>query len=318
MADSSFYFKHYGINSADMAFEHFKASLQNYYDADFYVGWDKIYKRIEHYRPELFLLSSLCGVRDKQQAIRRLLADYPKVIAVLPLLMACRESVQLMEEEGEAHVTCYDFPSTLRRLTEAEIEHYVRFLSSSRVLELLEHIKSVPDYVTGVEVGMDTNGRKNRGGKCGVKAIEPFIEEALRNLPFMRSKAEATYDFLASQRCVLPELYRNERWDWAFWANDEPRRFAVMEVNHYGSGGSKLKPIAREYIGRQKVLEEAGVGFIWVTDGRGWLKSHHALREAFDSIKHLVNIRLAKDGQLEWALSRLLSADIKRQEEHAA
>src|SRR5438067_4076154 len=102
MADPSFYLAQYGINSADAAFEHFKATLQNYYDADFYVGWNKIYKRIEDLRPELFLLSSLCGIENKQEAARRLLADYPKVIAVLPILMACRRTVQLMDEQNKA------------------------------------------------------------------------------------------------------------------------------------------------------------------------------------------------------------------------
>lgn len=264
------------------------------------------------------MLSSLCGARDKRQAARQLLADYPKVITVLPLLMACRETVQLMEEQGETRVTSYDFPNNLQKLSDAEIEHYIHFLCTSRILELLEHIKSIPDYVTGVEVGMDTNGRKNRGGECGVKAIRPYVEEALVKLPFLRAKEEATFDFLAAQCCALPEGFRNERWDWAFWTEDKSRRFVVMEVNHYGSGSSKLKAIARDYTGRQKTLEAAGVGFIWVTDGRGWLKSHRALREAFDAIKHLINIRLAKDGQLEWALHQQFRLVGKRQEEHAA
>ncbi len=223
-----------------------------------------------------------------------------------------------MDEQSEVRVINYDFPENLRELSNAEIEHYIHFLCSSRVIELLDHIKSVPDYVTGVEVGMDTNGRKNRGGKCGVKAIQPFVDEALAKLSFLQSKSEATFDFLATQGCVLPEIFRSERWDWAFWTKDKPRRIAVMEVNHYGGGGSKLKSIARDYIGRYKVLEDAGIGFVWVTDGYGWLTARPALREAFDTIKHLINIRQAKDGQLEWALRRLLSVARKSREEHAA
>src|SRR5438067_13789242 len=138
MADPSFYLAQYGINSADAAFDYFKATLQNYYDANFYVGWDKIYKRLEGFRPELFLLSSLCGIEDKQEAARRLLADYPKVVAVLPLLMGCRKTVQLMEEQSEASVTTYNFPKNPQKLSDAEIEHYIHFLCSSRLLELLD------------------------------------------------------------------------------------------------------------------------------------------------------------------------------------
>jgi type II restriction enzyme len=318
VVDLSFYKLRYGIAAADAAFEKFVGTLQSYFDADYYVGWDKIYEKIERHRPELYLLSSLCSAQNKKKAARDLLIDYPKVIMVLPLLMACRKSVQLMDRQGESHVTSYEFPKKARQLSRDEIEHYARFLCESRILELLEHIKSVPDYVTGVEVGMDTNGRKNRGGECGVKAIQPHVSEALKKFPAVQSKAEATFDFLASQRCCLPEEFRYERWDWAFWTKDEPRRLTVMEVNHFGSGGSKLKAIAREYIGRQKALSAAGVGFIWVTDGMGWLKSRHVLREAFDAVGYLVNVRLAGDGQLEWALRRQLCADVKGQQEHAA
>lgn len=249
---------------------------------------------------------------------RRILTDYPKVITVLPLLMACRKSVQLLNERDEARVISYDFPKRPKRLSADEVEHYVRFLCDSRILELLERIESVPDYVTGVEVGMDTNGRKNRGGDCGVKAIRPFVEEVLQGLPFVESKSEATFEFLTSRGCALPESFMSERWDWAFWTKDNPRRLALMEVNHYGSGGSKLKPIAREYIGRHKVLAAAGLGFIWVTDGLGWLRSKPPLREAFDAVQYLVNVNLARDGQLEWALRRILSSGVKGQKEYAA
>jgi len=249
---------------------------------------------------------------------RRVLTDYPKVITALPLLMACRNSVQLIDEESDSQVLTYSFPKHPKRLTEEEIEYYVRFLCDSRILTLLERIESVPDYVTGVEVGMDTNGRKNRGGECGVKAIRPFIEDSLKKFPFLQSKEEATFDFLASQGCILPEAFRSERWDWAFWVKDDPQRFVVMEVNHYGGGGSKLKAIARDYTTRHKTLANAGIGFIWVTDGLGWRKSKNALRDAFGTITYLVNVRLAKDGMLEWALRRQLLTGIKGQKEFAA
>src|SRR2546423_9243423 len=233
MADLSFYKLRYGIVSADAAFDKFIGTLQNYFDADYYVGWNKIFQRIEERRPELHLLSSVCSAQDKRKMARRVLTDYPKVVEVLPLLMACRKSVQLLDEKAEGQILTYNFPKRSKRLTEEEVEYYVRFLCDSRILTLLERIESVPDYVTGVEVGMDTNGRKNRGGDCGVKAIRPSIEEALKRFPCLRSREEATFNFLSSQGCVLPESFRDMRWDWSFWVKDDPQRLVVMEVNHY-------------------------------------------------------------------------------------
>jgi type II restriction enzyme len=308
----------YKIDSTDAAFEKFIGTLQNYFDADYYVDWNKIFKRVEAYRPELHLLSSLCGAPDKQKIARRVLTDYPKVIEVLPLLMACRKSVRLLDEKKEGQILTYEFPKRTTPLTKEEVENYVRFLCDSRILTLLERIKSVPDYVTGVEVGMDTNGRKNRGGKSGVKAIRPFIEESLKTIPFLQSQEEATFSFLQSQGCFLPDAFRDVRWDWAFWLRDAPQRLVVMEVNHYGGSGSKLNTVARDYTERHNSLASAGVGFIWVTDGLGWLKTKNALREAFETIAYIVNISLAKDGLLEWALRRLLLARIKGRKEFAA
>jgi type II restriction enzyme len=318
VVDLSFYQIRYGIGSADAAFDKFIGTLQNYFDADYYVGWDKIFQRIEEHRPELHLLSSLCGAQDKQRMARRVLTDYPKVIEVLPLLMACRKSVQLLDEKTEGEVLSYDFPKRTKRLTEEEVEYYVRFLCDSQIIRLLERIESVPDYVTGVEVGMDTNGRKNRGGDCGVKAIRPFVEESLKAIPFLQWKEEATFSFLKAQGCFLPEAFSGERWDWAFWLKDNPQRLVVMEVNHYGGGGSKLKAIARDYTGRHKSLASAGVGFIWVTDGLGWLKTKKALREAFDVLSYLVNVELAKGGLLQHALRNLILARTKGRKEFAA
>jgi len=302
----------------EAAFEKFVATLQNYYDSTYYVDWEKVHAKVQPYRRELLLLTSLCTEANKEKAARELLRDYPRVIAALPVLMACRNSIEIVENAAEAHVTTYDFKPAGERLTEDEVEHYVEFLTASGLLSLLERIKSVPDYVTGVEVGMDTNARKNRGGHCGMQAIRPFIEAAQQNLPGLEVKFEAGFDFLSTQGFVLPEKFRGIVWDVAFWTRARSPRLTVMEVNHYGTSGGKPSAIAREYTGRQTDLDATDIGFIWVTDGRGWLNMLNPLREAFNGIRHLVNIRLAKDGQLEWALRRLLYDDIRRRKEHAA
>src|SRR5205085_10134460 len=118
-----------------------------------------------------------------------------------------------LDEKAERQILTYNFPKRSKRLTEEEVEHYVRFLCDSRILALLERIESVPDYVTGVEVGMDTNGRKNRGGNCGVKAIRPFVEQSLKAIPFLQSKEEATFNFFTSQDCSIPDAFHDTRWD---------------------------------------------------------------------------------------------------------
>lgn len=311
MADLDFYRSQYGIITPVAAFEHFFGTLQNYYDANFYVDWQKVYTNVKRFKPELLLLSSLCGEKDKKTAAKELLYRFPQIISALPILIGCRGLVQLVENTEEARVVTYDFTSGGLAYTEAEIDYYVEFMLSSNLLTLLEHIQSVPDYVTGVEVGMDTNGRKNRGGDCGIRAIRPFVEHTRQALSGVSVHPEVTYDRLAIEGCVLPRQFQGVRWDWAFWTDKQPRRFAVMEVNHYGSSGSKPAEVARDYLSRQPVLDAAGVGFIWVTDGLGWTKMRNPLREAFTGIHHLVNVKLASEGLLEWAVQQALFPQYK-------
>lgn len=315
MACCDFYRSRYGIVTPDTAFEKFVGTLQTYYDRDYYVDWSTVYANTKRYHRELLLLSSLCKETDKEKAARELLRDYPQIIPALPILIGNRGSVLIMEDPAAARVTTYEFTKPDAHNLDSEVERYTHFLLTSGLIELLNHIGSVPDYVTGVEVGIGTNGRKNRGGECGIRAVNPFIIKAEVALPGMLSKYQASYDFLKQQGCFLPTLLEGVIWDWAFWTGHEPRRFVVAEVNHYGGSGSKPAEVARDYAARQPMLDNANVGFVWLTDGLGWLKMRTPLRMAFDSIHYLINVCLAADGMLEWALRRSLYPETHREEE---
>lgn len=305
MAALSFYRSQFGIETSQAAFEKFVGTLQNYYDASYYVDWLKVQQKVAPFRRELALLSTLCEEKNKEDAARELLRDYPQVLPVLPILIACRGSVQILENAEEARVIVYSFPLKTV-LSEAEVEFYAKFLSLSGVLKLLERLTSLNDYVTGVEVGMDTNARKNRGGQCGVNAILPFVKEACEKLPQVAYAAERNHAQLLELGCCLPEAFLNKRWDLAFWTTTEPRRFVVAEVNHYGVSGSKLNSIAESYAPRENALRSADVGFIWITDGLGWMQTKNSLREAFNELSYVVSIKLASEGLLEHALRKLL------------
>lgn len=311
MADLQFYFSKYGIINAEAAFRKFVGLLQTYYDTAYYVNWQNVYTKAGKFEQELALLSTLCNKPDKQAAATDLLIKYPQVIRALPALIGCRNKVSVMEDVSELRVVTYEFQPLSARFVEAEAERYTHFLLESGLLELLSHINSVPDYVTGVEVGMDSNGRKNRSGKCAIKALNPTILSAQSNIKGLCAKSEANYAFLASKGCHLPHKFKRKTWDWAFWSDAHPRHYAVMEVNHYGGAGSKPTAIVAEYIERQQILEGSGVQFLWVTDGFGWLDMEENLHDAFNSVRHLINIRLAADGYLEWVLRRSLFPDEK-------
>lgn len=303
MAHLEFYAKTFGATSQDAAFRHFVGHLQNYYDANFYVDWAKAITNAGRFETELALLSTLCKKPDRLAAARTLLRRYPQIIPALPILVACRGPVVLVEDLASARVASYDFVAPSAAKLDAAVEHYSLFLVASGILDLLEHITSVRDYVVGVEVGMDTNARKNRGGDCGVRALQPWVDQVLQAVPGVQGEAEVSSDRLRHMGCSLPPSANGLVWDFAFWSRPSPaRRFMVLEVNHYGSSGSKPPAIAREYTARARDLHGAGVGFVWVTDGLGWQSMQNPLREAFGAMDWLVNIKLASKGMLEAAV----------------
>ena len=60
------------------------------------------------------------------------------------------------------------------------IEDYIKFMRESGLFNLLQNhiINNLYDYVLGIEVGLDSNGRKNRGGHLMENLVEKYIIEA--------------------------------------------------------------------------------------------------------------------------------------------
>lgn len=60
------------------------------------------------------------------------------------------------------------------------IEQYKTFMRKTGIFDLMENhiISSLVDYVTGIETGLDSNGRKNRGGHLMENLVESFIRKA--------------------------------------------------------------------------------------------------------------------------------------------
>ena len=310
MADLSYYFAPapHGLElrSEAAAFDAFVASLQTYYDAAYYVDWAKVWANVTRFNREFHLLSSLCDAADIVTATRELLRDYPRVVCALPALLACRGSISILEDAKTAHVETFDF-APKDKLCDAEIERYARFIGESGLLELLANIKSVPDYMTGVEVGCDTNGRKNRSGELAVRALMPHIESVQLKHPEIAFWPERTHSWLAAHGCKLPDEMDGFKWDGAFFS-PASGKWVLMEINHYGTVGSKPAAIVNDYIARERELLSLGVGFLWVTDGWGWLKMGAPLRRAWNELRFLTTIQMARDGLLEHALISMLGA----------
>ena len=56
----------------------------------------------------------------------------------------------------------------------------MKFMRKTGLFDLMENhiVNNLVDYVTGIETGLDSNGRKNRGGHLMENLVEGFLCKA--------------------------------------------------------------------------------------------------------------------------------------------
>lgn len=167
-------------------------------------------------------------------------------------------------------------------------------MKKTGLFELLEKhlINNLVDYVTGVETGLDSNGRKNRGGHLMEDLVESYINKAgfIKNSTYFKEMYihEITDKWGLDLSAISNQGKMEKRFDFVIKTND---MIYAIETNFYSSGGSKLNETARSY--KTLALEAEtinGSTFVWFTDGKGWNSARNNLEETFDVMQHIYNI----------------------------
>ena len=271
----------------------FRNSIADY---GYYVDFKKIYRNIDNIKIELNILNSLIGSKNIESDFEVLIKKYPEVLKCIPLLLAVRTN-EIYAIDGDGEFT-YQF-----RTPNLSIEQYKIFMRKTGLFDLIQNhiINNIIDYVTGVETGLDSNARKNRGGHLMENLVESFIKKS----GFTRDK---TY---------FKEMYIHqivEKWniDLSAISNEgkTEKRFDFViktdsmiygiETNFYSGGGSKLNETARSY--KTLALEADnidGFTFVWFTDGKGWTNARYNLEETFDVMEHIYNIKDMENGIID-------------------
>ena len=269
----------------------FTDSIANY---RYYIDFETIYRNAEIYKIELNMLNSLIGSKNIEKDFRNLVEKYPNVIKCIPTLLAVRQSeIIVLDDDGNK------FEYSFKKMN-YDVEQYIVFMRETGLFELLEKhlINNLYDYVLGVECGLNSNARKNRGGHLMEDAVEKFIQKA-------GFKKGETY----FKEMYLQDIEEKWKLDMSFISNQNQatKRFDFViktykciygiETNFYASGGSKLNETARSY---KMIAEEAkkvvGFEFVWFTDGMGWISARNNLKETFDNMEHIYNIADMKNG----------------------
>ena len=275
----------------------FKSSISNY---SYYADFNKIYKNVDKVKVELNILNSLIGSKTIEEDFKNIMLKYPETLECIPLLLAVRSTEIFVKDEINEYL--FDFKKMVYSM-----DDYVRFMQESGLFDLLQNhiINNLYDYVLGIEVGLDSNGRKNRGGHLMEDLVEKYIKESgfVKDVNYF--KEMYLNDIEKRWNIDLSSLSGNnvstKRFDFVI---KTPKQIYLIETNFYASSGSKLNETARSYeMLAKKAKEIDGITFIWITDGLGWHDAKNNLKETFNELETMYNINDLENGTLKQVLN---------------
>lgn len=265
-------------------------------DYKFYVDFEKVYGNVDKIKVELNILNSLIGSKDIESDFRKLLVDYPQVLKCVPILLAVRgREIYAIDGDGEY---LFNFAKI-----NYSVDEYIMFMRKTGLFTLISErlINNLVDYVTGVEVGLDSNGRKNRGGHLMEDLVEDYLIKAgfKKNVDYYKemylSDVEKKWNLDLST--ISNQGKAKKRFDFVIQKGEI---VYAIETNFYSSQGSKLNETARSY---KAIALEAkdidGFAFVWFTDGQGWHSAKHNLEETFDVLDNMYCIADLENGIVE-------------------
>ena len=177
------------------------------------------------------------------------------------------------------------------------IEHYYTFIEKTGLKDLFCNydIKNLVDYVFGVEVGLNSNARKNRTGTSMENIISYYLSQFCKNNLEFSYIEQATKKRLKEEFNYIIDIDKNSRrFDFALYNKIQDKLY-LIEVNFYSGGGSKLKATAGEYQYLNDFIKSQNIEFIWITDGKGWLTALNPLQETFEKNDYVINLNMLKN-----------------------
>lgn len=139
--------------------EYMKPLKENHFSLRDYVDFLKGATNVEAISIKLNQLNYLIGQEDMAAAVKRLWNENPKVFSVLDVLIAVRakDKREVIDSDGNIHLISDYFNSP---------EQVTEFLDETGLTEVFQNrqIKNLVDYAFGVEVGLASNAKRNRGG----------------------------------------------------------------------------------------------------------------------------------------------------------
>lgn len=261
-------------------FDAFIATLsQTNATLDYFCDFNKAKSNTEKIAIKLNQLNFLIGQSNLKSAVYALFQENPSTFEVLNLLLAVRNAAD------QKTLNAQNQPVPLNAYFNTA-EGVFEFLEKTGLSELLSQktLTNLVDYVFGVEVGLDTHARKNRGGSNMEKWLAQTFKQ--HHIPFQAR---------AQNHCFPTLLGLGEDAKHFDFSIKTPKKTYLIETNFYNSGGSKLNEVARSYsLLSNTINANPDYTFVWITDGLGWLKAKNKLEEAYHQIPYVFSLETLK------------------------
>lgn len=300
------YYSKNNLNTQQEVFNYLISTLKDsIFTWDYFSDFKKSITNVSEINNELSMLNELLGIEKEKidDAFISLLQDYPGVRKALPILIALRvnklnETPIIDDISTLISTNRKDLFSPTIPITPEVANNLLSFFSASGLRDFFvnKEVTNIVDYATGIEVGMDTNARKNRTGTVMENLLENYLANYCRKhgLGYIKQATKSKISDKWNIDIKVDKIDR--RFDFA--VKDNQNKLFFFEVNYYSGGGSKLKATAGEYKSLQEWLSPQGITFIWVTDGLGWNTAKTALNETFLANDYVFNLHMISDGVL--------------------
>lgn len=242
----------------------------------FYSDFPKISKKVAEIEISLNSLNYLLGKENLRDAVEALWNRDRKAFEVMDILIATRKKDKKM---------FFDKMGNFREVHSLfnSVDGIMEFLEETGLSKvfLKPEIKSLHDYVFGVETGLDSNARKNRSGEITEALVADIFQSA--NIEFDTQVSSHTFPLISQVLGADQKVF-----DFVIKTSEKTY---LIEVNFYSGGGSKLNETARSYTDiAPKINAVGGFEFVWITDGVGWEKAKNKLEEAFAAVPSIYNL----------------------------
>ncbi len=246
---------------------------------DYFTDFKKIKGNVNKIAIKLNQLNYLIGKADIKAAVNELYEENPKAFEVLDILIAIRKNKNAKTFNNKGEIVMLDsyFNSP---------ESICEYIEETGLGEIFRNkdVKNLVDYVFGIEVGLDTNARKNRGGENMSKAVSLFFDKA--KVFYKKEVSNTAFPEILSLGADV------KRFDFVIKTK---KKTYLIETNYYNGGGSKLNETARSYSDvAPKINQYKDYEFVWITDGQGWLSAKNKLEEAYNTIPSMYNLTTLK------------------------